>query len=250
MKISVITVVLNNRECIDDCIKSVLNQTYKDTEYVIVDGGSRDGTIEIIKEHEREISQWISEPDKGIYDAMNKGIGMATGDIVGFLNADDVYYDPLVLENVTKVMEDQSVDACYSDLVYVDKYDLQKVIRYWRSCVFTDGLLKKGWIPPHPTFYVRKSIYDKYGAFDLNYPLAADFELMARFLGCHKIKAVYLPKITVRMRVGGVTNQSITNIVKQNIEILNSYKKNNITLSLTLFCTTKLLSRTKQFFSK
>lgn len=141
MKVSIITVALNNAEYIEACIQSVINQGYENIEYIVIDGGSTDGTIDIIKKYEDKINVWISEPDRGIYDAMNKGIRMATGDVVGFLNADDVYYDPSVLENVAKVMGDQSVDACYSDLVY--RYDLQKIIRYWRSCEFKDGLLKK-----------------------------------------------------------------------------------------------------------
>lgn len=250
MKISIITVSFNSAQYIEDCIKSVLSQSYKNIEYIIIDGGSTDGTVDIIKKYESKISKWISEPDRGIYDAMNKGISLATGDVIGFLNSDDVYYNSSVLENIAKLMENNLVDACYSDLVYVDKYDLKKIIRYWRSTEFNIGLLRRGWVPPHPTFYVRKFIYDKHGAFDLDYPLAADFELMVRFLNCYRIKAVYLPKITVRMRVGGATNQSIVNIVRQNFEIIRACKKNNIPLSLILFFTWKLYSRARQFFSR
>jgi len=250
MKVSVITVAFNSAEYIEHCIKSVINQSYEDIEYIIIDGGSTDGTVDIIKKFESKISKWVSEPDNGIYDAMNKGISLATGDIIGFLNSDDVYYDSSVVEHIVRLMECHSADACYSDLVYVDKHDLHKIIRYWRSCDFNEELLKRGWIPPHPTFYVRRSIYDKYGYFDLNFALAADFELISRLLICHKIKAVYLPKITVRMRRGGATNRSITNIVKQNFEIIRAYKKNNIPFSLFFFFAGKLMSRTAQFFLK
>ena len=149
MKISIITVVLNNKSYVEDCINSVLNQSYKNVEYIIVDGGSTDGTINIIMKHEKSIQIWMSELDQGIYDAMNKGIKIASGAVIGFLNADDVYYDSDLLENIASVMKNSNNDACYSDLVYVDKNNLNKVVRYWRSCEFKTGFLKKGWVPAH-----------------------------------------------------------------------------------------------------
>jgi len=247
IKISVITVVLNNKAYMSDCINSVINQTYKNYEYIIVDGKSTDGTLDIIKGCGDKISKYISEIDHGIYDAMNKGINMASGDIIGFLNADDVYYDSNVLENVVLVMSDQKVDACYSDLLYVKKENLDKVIRYWRSSTFSSGLFKKGWVPAHPTFFVRKKIYEQYGFFDLDYKLAADFELMVRFLEREKINVRYIPKVFVKMRIGGSTNKSIINIVKQNIEIFRACKKNNVEISPILFLINKSISRLKQF---
>lgn len=247
MKISIITVTLNSVEYIEDCIKSVISQDYKDVEYIIIDGGSTDGTIEIIKRYRNKILIWISEPDRGIYDAMNKGISMATGDVVGFINADDVYYGTDVLKSIASFMSDSNIDACYSDLIYVDKKDLNNVVRYWRSCPFVPGLINKGWVPAHPTFYVRRKVYDQYGGFDLKYQLAADFELMARFLENYGIRAIYVPKIFVKMRVGGATNKSVRNIVKQNMEIFHACKKNNIKISIPLFLINKLISRLNQF---
>ncbi len=248
MKISIITVVLNNAEYIEECIKSVLDQTYKNIEYIVVDGGSTDGTVEIIKKYENKIAKWISEPDRGIYDAMNKGIQLASGDVVGILNSDDVYYDESVLQCIAKVMENQSVDACYSDLVYVDRGDLQKIVRYWKSCDFRYELLKKGWIPPHPTFYVRKYVYNKYGFFDTSYRLAADYELMVRFLTFYKINVRYIPIVAVKMRLGGVTSKSIRNIVKQNVEILRACRKNKIKVLPLQFFANKFFYRLKQLY--
>ncbi len=156
MKISIITVVKNNKLDINDCINSVLRQTHSNVEYIIIDGGSTDGTVDIIKKYESRIAKWISETDHGIYDAMNKGIRMATGDLIGFLNADDVYCDSGVLKNIALVMVDQDVDACYSDLVYVDRHDLNKVVRYWRSRGFNSGSFKKGWVPALTLFCEKK----------------------------------------------------------------------------------------------
>lgn len=250
MKISIITVVLNNSSYIEDCIISVLDQTFKDIEYIIIDGGSTDGTIDIIKKYEKKISKWMSEPDNGTYDAMNKGIKHAKGDIIGFLNADDIYYNDDVLERVVSVLEDSRIDACYADLVYVDKQDTEQVIRYWHSQQFKPGLFKKGWVPPHPTFFVKKKIYDHCGGFDLKYKLAADFELMARFLEYYKINVYYVPEIFVKMRLGGVTNKSIFNIIKQNFEIIDACKKNNIEVFIPMFLINKFFSKIKQFYLK
>ena len=247
MKISVITVTLNNAEYLEDCIKSVLGQDYENIEYIIVDGGSIDGTFDIIKKYEDKIDIWISEPDKGIYDAMNKGIRMATGDVVGILNADDVFYGTDVLTSIAAVMSDFDIDACYSDLIYVDRKNINKVVRYWRSSPFVSGLFKEAWVPPHPTFYVRRRVYDQYGVFDLKYKLAADFDLMLRFLENYRIKAVYVPKVFVKMRIGGVTNKSIWNILQQNYEILRSCKINNIKIFPPTFLMNKFIVRFNQF---
>lgn len=247
MKISIISVVLNNKDLIEDCINSVLSQTYDNIEYIIIDGGSTDGTIDVIKKYDNKIARWVSEPDKGIYDAMNKGIRMATGDVVGILNADDTYYSTDVLNDIATCMSDIKIDACYSDLVYVDPKNVNRIIRYWKSCSFVPGLFKQAWVPPHPTFFVRKRKYDQYGVFDLQYRLAADFELMARFLEKYGIQVAYIPKIFVKMRVGGATNKSLVNIIKQNYEILQACKKNNIKISLPIFMMHKFISRFNQF---
>ena len=169
-------------------------QSNNNFEHLIVDGGSTDGTVAFIREWNKHPIRLISDPDKGIHDAMNKGIRLAIGDIIGILNSSDLYYDSHVLENVSKVMSNLSIDACYADLIYVDQSNLKKIIRYWKASVFKKGLFKKGWVPPHPTFFVRRSIYEKYGLFYLNYFLAADFDLMARLLERVQIKSFYVPK--------------------------------------------------------
>jgi glycosyltransferase involved in cell wall biosynthesis len=249
MKVSIVTVTLNNAEYTEDCIKSVISQDYKDIEYIIIDGGSRDGTIEIIKRYEDKIAKWISEPDQGIYDAMNKGIRMASGEVVGILNSDDMYYNPSVLKKVKTIMDNPTTDACYGDLIYVERNNINSVVRYWKSSQYENTLLKKGWILPHPTFFVRKNIYEKYGVFDLTYPLAADYELIVRFLSKFKIRAKYIPEIMIKMRSGGVTNKSLINICKQNMEILNALQKNKINISCLSFFFSKLMSRYRQYTS-
>lgn len=249
-KISIITAVLNGRATLESCIQSVLSQQYPNIEHIIIDGGSTDGTLDIIQKYNNDVAYWVSEPDHGIYDAMNKGIRLASGEIVGILNADDCYFDQNVLKKVSDVMNDPSIDACYSDLVYVDMKDLNKVVRYWRSRHFEHGLFEKGWVPAHPTFFVRKKTYDNYGMFDLNYKLAADFELLARFLVYYRIKTAYVPRIFVKMRLGGATNKSVANIVKQNSEIVQACRKNKIKISVPLFLMRKFLSRLHQFYIK
>ena len=247
MKISIITACYNSEKTIEDTILSIAGQKAPQIEHIIIDGGSTDRTLEIIEFYEEKISRVISEPDNGIYDAMNKGISITSGDIIGILNSDDVYADNKVLENVASAFADKSVGACYADLIYVEKNNLNKSVRYWKSCDYKDGLLQRGWIPPHPTFFARKGVYDSFGCFDLDYELAADFELMMRFIGKHKINSIYIPKVFVIMRLGGATNKSIKNIIKQNIEIFKSYKKNNIKFMLFLFLMSKLINRASQF---
>ncbi|WP_035242063.1 glycosyltransferase family 2 protein [Desulfobacter vibrioformis] len=254
MKISIVTVVYNNKASIQNAMDSVLSQEYDDIEYIIVDGSSTDGTVEVIKEAVKKYPEgsikFISEKDDGIYDAMNKGIGLTTGDVVGLLNSDDVYADNLVLKKIAGIFANPSIDICYADLVYVDKFNLNKVIRYWKSCDYRDGLLRKGWVPPHPTFFVSRKIYDKYGMFDLDYKLASDFELMVRFLGKYKIPSVYIPNVLVKMRLGGTTNKNIKNIIKQNLEIYRAGKKNNVHISPLSLTFKKGLNRIIQFVSK
>ncbi|MDI6741566.1 MAG: glycosyltransferase family 2 protein [Smithella sp.] len=249
-KISIITVCRNSETTIRETLESVASQSYKNIEHIVVDGGSVDGTLTVLREWKKYSVRLVSEPDEGIYDAMNKGIGMATGDIIGIINSDDIYSDAGVLEKVISVMQDNAVDACYADLIYVDKNKSDRIIRYWKSCAFEKGLFADGWMPPHPTFFTRRSVYDKYGLFDLKYSLAADFELMARLMEKYKIKSVYIPEIFIKMRYGGVSNRSMLNIVKQNIQIYQACRENNLPVSLSKFLLNKLLSRTRQYYSK
>jgi glycosyltransferase involved in cell wall biosynthesis len=250
MKVSIITAVLNNSDYVGDCIQSLLGQTYRNIEYILVDGGSTDGTLQIIKKYENEISKWISEPDNGLYDAMNKGIALATGEVIGLLNADDVYADNMVLKKIAGVFTDISIDGCYGDLVYVDKYNLNRIVRYWKSCAYQDGLFCNGWAPPHPTFFVRRKVYEKYGVFDLSYSMGNDVDLMMRFLSKYKMKAVYIPDILVKMRVGGVSNRNFLNIVRQNMELFRAGKKNDIKIFPPGFIFRKIIARISQYTSK
>lgn len=248
MKISVITVCYNSALTIKDTLESVALQSYKDVEHLIVDGGSTDGTLEIIRAWRGHPVRLISESDEGIYDAMNKGLALATGDVVGCLNSDDFYADSSVLVKIANAFQDESVDACYGDLVYVSQ-DARRVVRYWKSKPFIKGSFAKGWCPAHPTFYVRKSVIDRLGSFDRSFKLAADMELMMRYLERERIRTVYIPDVLVRMRVGGATNQSWKNIVQQNREIFVALQKNGVQFSKPLFLIKKVKNRLGQFIA-
>lgn len=228
MKVSIITAVLNRADTIEDCIRSIQSQTYEDIEHIIVDGGSTDGTLEIIKKYHDRIAKMVSEPDNGIYYALNKGLELATGDIIGLLHADDIYTSETVLEKVVDVFTKYDVDSCYGDLVYVDKYNTDKVIRYWKSLEYKHGSFKFGWHPPHPTFFVKKEIYEKYGFFKTDFKIASDYELMLRLLEKHKISTYYIPEVLVKMRCGGESNSSLKNIIYQTWEDYRAWKVNGL----------------------
>jgi glycosyltransferase involved in cell wall biosynthesis len=247
-KITVITVCYNSASTIGDTLRSIASQSYKDLEHLVIDGGSTDGTLEIVRAWEGHRLRLVSEPDEGIYDAMNKGLALAAGGIVGFLNADDFYADQTVLEQIANVFQDEKVDACYADLVYVSQ-DNRRVVRYWESKPFTKGDFALGWCPAHPTFYVRKSVVDRNGCFDKSFRLAADAELMMRYLEREEIRSTYKPGVWVRMRLGGQTNQSLSNVVRQNKEVLRALRKNGVPFSTTLFAATKVANRVRQFFT-
>ena len=191
--VSIVTIVYNNAEYIKDAIQSVLSQDYPHIEYVVIDGGSTDGTIEIVEDYLEQISILLSEPDEGIYDAMNKGIQASTGDIIGFLNSDDFYPSRSVIKRVVETLKNPSLMACFGDLCYVDRNDVSRIVRYWKSSRFVPSLFSKGWCPPHPTFFVRRCIYDQYGGFNLSYKIAADVELMMRFMEHCYIPVLYIP---------------------------------------------------------
>jgi glycosyltransferase involved in cell wall biosynthesis len=248
MKISIITVCYNSAETIADTIVSVASQQYINREHIVVDGASRDSTMDIVK-NATGITRFVSESDRGIYDAMNKGLKLVSGDVVGFLNADDFYYNDTVLNQVVEVFKDSTVQACYADLVYVDQKDTSRIIRYWKSRDFEPGLFKRGWMPAHPTFFVRRSVYDALGGFDLQFPRQADFELTMRFLEIHRLKSVYVPRLWVKMRTGGASNNSIRGVIKGNIEAYRACRLHGLGIS-PLFIPRKILSRLPQFFCK
>jgi len=227
IKVSIITVVLNGRDTIKNTIESVVSQSHNSIKYIVIDGGSTDGTIEIINKYLDRISVFISEPDKGIYDAMNKGIKLATGDIVGILNSDDFYIDEFVIEKVIKEFDEKGVDSVYADLVFVNPNNLEKTVRYYDSSQFNPSRFAYGWTPAHPTFFVKKEIYDKYGVFRTDFKIAADFDILARFLYTHKISYSYMQEVLVKMRVGGVST-SFSSVWINNIEALKACKNNGI----------------------
>ena len=229
MKISIITVVYNNEKTIKDAMQSVLRQTYKNIEYVIIDGKSKDNTVNLINEYKEELGYFISEKDNGLYDAMNKGIQATTGDVIGILNSDDLYQD---LDVIAAVMErfndDPELDILYGDLVYVKSDDTSKVVRNWKSKSYYNNFFEDANVPPHPSLFVRSKVYKEAGLFDLQYKLAADYELMLRMFKKHNFKSKYLNRLIIKMRLGGATNQSFSNIVNQNIEILKAWKNNGL----------------------
>lgn len=246
MKISIITAVFNAAGTIEDTLLSVARQTYPDVEHIVVDGRSTDATLEIVKRHQAKLAKVVSEPDNGVYDAMNKGLALASGEVVGFLNADDVYMHPEVLAKVAAIMADPAVDGCYADLVYVDRERTSRVVRHWTSRDYVPGLFEKGWMPAHPTFFVRKSVYEKLGGFNLRYRMQADFDLALRFMSIHGIQTRYVPEVWVRMRMGGMSNNSVRNMVRGNIEAYAACRTNGLNVP-PWFILTKVLSRVPQF---
>ncbi|NRD20827.1 glycosyltransferase [Winogradskyella eckloniae] len=249
MKISIITATYNSASTIQTCMESVLNQSYDNIEYIIVDGGSTDQTLNFIKEKVKINTQikWSSEPDKGIYDALNKGIAKSTGDVVGFVHSDDFLADNAIIENIVKAFKQENVDGVYGNLHYVALDNTNKVIRNWVSEKFELRLLKKGWMPAHPTLYLKKKIYQDNGAFNLGYKIAADYDFILRIFKQPQLKFFYLPKTIVKMRVGGASNRSLKNIIQKTKEDYKAVKVNEIGSWITIFF--KNASKMKQFIS-
>lgn len=247
MKISVITAVFNNRDTIAGALDSVLAQSHPEVELIVIDGGSTDGTLEVLGGYGDKISVLVSEPDRGIYDALNKGLRLATGEVVGFLHSDDVFADADSLARVASGFLSEEIDAVYGDLVYVRRDNPQQVVRYWRAGTFTKGRLREGWMPPHPTFYVRRVVYADLGGFDTRYRIAADYDCMLRFLS-RGIKTVYVPQVLVKMRLGGASNRSFKNILQKSREDYRALKANHVGGLGTLVC--KNFSKLPQFLRR
>ena len=247
MKVSIITIAYNSAETIEDTINSIVTQNYSNLEYIIIDGGSTDKTLSIVDKFKDSITTIISEPDKGIYDAMNKGVQNATGDIVGILNSDDIYANKKVVTHIVKAIGTK--DSIYADLMYVDRDNTDKVTRYWKSGKYRKGIFKSGWMPPHPTFFIKKSCYNQYGTYNLQLKSAADYELMLRMLHKHNISVAYLPEVITKMRVGGQSNATLVNRIKANKEdklawSINDLKPGPLTLIM------KPVRKISQFFKK
>jgi len=229
LKVSIITVCYNSATTIEDTIQSIVGQSHPNIEYLVIDGGSTDGTLKIIEKYKDDISTIISEKDKGMYDAINKGIGRCSGELVGILNADDFYIDTEVIAEVVAKMQAEQADSLYSDLYYVAADDTTKVIRNWVSGQYNRQKFLYGWMPPHPTFFVKRTAYEKFGKFNLALKSAADYELMLRFLFKNKLSVCYLPRPLVRMRVGGMSNVSLKNRIKANKEDRKAWRINGLT---------------------
>ena len=226
MKISIVVPVFNDVR-VKRALESIFAQQHDhELEIIVVDAGSTDGTFGILDAYRERLSVLISEPDEGVYDGMNKGIQLATGDIVGILNADDQYNDSLVIRDVAAVFGSEGVEVCYGNQIFTTRAG--RVIRYWKAGCFRRAKWYFGWMPPHPTFFVRRRVYERYGAFDLQYPIAADYELMLRFLFKHRTSVKYLNRVMVNMAPGGLSNRSISAVVKANIEVARAWKNNNL----------------------
>jgi len=245
MKISIITITYNSEKTLRDTMESVLNQSYKDIEYILVDGKSKDTTCDIIRSYGDRVSKFVSEKDGGLYDALNKGIRMATGDVVGFLHSDDIFASNETLKLIAEAFIKFNVDSVYGDLVYVDQEDTNKIIRFWRSHRFSRARMLTGWMPPHPTFYAKREVYENYGGFNITFRIAADYESMLRFLVRFRASTFYIPLVLIRMRVGGESNKSIKNVMRKSLEDIRAMHMNGLISFAALF--NKNASKFKQF---
>lgn len=247
LTVTIITVSFNSAQTIEDTLKSVASQSYPNIEHIIVDGGSTDQTMNIVADFPH-VAKSISEPDEGIYFAMNKGLAMASGDVIAILNADDLYADHEVIAKVAAVFKDPAIDATYADLVFVEREDVSTIFRTWKSGPFKRSSMYNGWMPPHPTFFVRRSIYENHGMFNTLLRSAADYELMLRFLLKHEINPSYIPQTIIRMRQGGKSTASVKNRIRANMEDRKAWKINGLKPHLfTLIL--KPLRKIKQFIS-
>lgn len=231
MKFSLITACYNSAATIRDTLESVAEQTHPDIEHIVVDGASADATMAIVREHGQHVAKAVSEKDSGIYNAMNKGIALATGDVIGTINSDDFYASPLAIAEVARVFGESGADCVFGDLEYVDPLDPARVRRRWRSRPYQPGAFQRGWHPAHPTFFVKRGIYERLGGFDESLRISSDFELMLRFLEAGKVSSAYLPMVLVKMRDGGVSNRTFANILRANIECYRAFGKNGLRAS-------------------
>jgi len=227
LRLSIITATYNASETLHDCLECIAKQSV-DVEHILVDGASTDSSMKIIDAHKERLAHVVSEPDEGIYDAMNKGLKLASGDVIGILNADDFYSSGDTLVKVLGIFDEPDIEACYGDLVYVDGQNIDKIVRFWRSGNFNLNKFYWGWMPPHPTFFVRRSVYERYGFFNLELGSAADYEIMLRFLLKHQVKVAYIPEVLVHMRTGGVSNVSLRNRMKANQMDRMAWKVNGL----------------------
>ncbi|MDM3003067.1 glycosyltransferase [Citrobacter sp. CK188] len=248
MRVSIITATYNSEKTLADTLFSLENQTYQNIEYIIVDGASKDNTLDLVREKCSRVSKIISESDKGIYDALNKGINAAAGDIIGFLHSDDMLAYDNVIENIVNAFKSSGSDAVYGDLEYVGQEDTGKRIRLWKSGIFSRNKMKLGWMLPHPSFYMKRSCYQEHGGFSLSYRISADYDSLLRYIYTKRVTVSYLPKILVKMRVGGISNRSLSTMFCKSKEDIKIMKSNGIVWPLALAF--KNLSKLPQFIKK
>ena len=251
MKISIITATYNSGKTLEVCMDSVLHQTYKDIEYILIDGKSKDDTLEVIKSKAEQHANvvYVSEPDKGIYDALNKGIAKATGDVIGFVHSDDFLADPTIISKIAEAFDSEALDGIYGNLHYVQCDDIDKIVRNWVSQPFTPRLLNRGWMPAHPTLFLKKDVYIKYGQFNLDYKIAADYDFILRVFKQEHHNFKYLPFTITKMRVGGASNRSLKNLIQKTKEDFKAANTNNIRFPIKVILQ-KNLSKIPQWFSK
>lgn len=249
MKVTIITVTKNSEKYLQTCISSVQRQKYDNIEHIIIDGNSTDNTLSIIKRNEESLSAWISEDDKGMYDAINKGMKLATGDIIGVLNSDDMLENSRVISDIVEAFLENEVSVVYGDLKYVSQHDTKKVLRVWRGKSYSRNRFFSGWMPAHPTFYVKRNLVEEFGGYENHFNTAADYEFMTRYLFHHQVSAFYLKKFFVKMRAGGQSNATIMNRIRANRRDYLAMKKNKIPFPL-LVSLLKPLSKIHQFYAR
>jgi glycosyltransferase involved in cell wall biosynthesis len=248
LTISVITAVFNRVDTIGQALESVRTQTWQGVEHIVIDGSSTDGTLQVIEEHRQRLAVFVSEPDGGIYTALNKGLALASGDVIGIMHSDDFYADNAVLERVACAFSDPLVGGVYGDLDYVARGDPSRIIRRWRAGVYTPYRLAWGWMPPHPTLYLRRSVMAKWGGFDTSMRIAADYDLMLRYLGRAQVRLAYIPEVLVKMRVGGESNRSLSHVWRKSREDYIALRRNRVGGVCSLVW--KNLSKVPQFFRR
>jgi len=248
MKFSIVTAVFNSAETIADTVTSVQSQNYSNIEHIIQDGGSSDGTLDVIRRLDSPLTKLVSQQDAGIYDAINKGISRATGDVIGLMHSDDFFAHDRVLERIAGFFDGQAIDGVYGDLDYVSASDTRKVRRHWRSGPYRASLLSRGWMPPHPTLYLRREVYDRWGLYDTKFDIAADYDAILRYLHRGNIRLAYIPEVLVKMRTGGESNRSLARILHKSREDYRAIRRNDIGGLATL--TMKNASKLVQFVQR
>jgi glycosyltransferase involved in cell wall biosynthesis len=249
MKITIITACLNAHETLESCFASVVAQRNVEIEHILIDGGSTDGTLDVIDKYSDHIARVVSGPDNGIYDAMNKGLRLATGDVIGILNADDMYFNEYCLQTVVDEFERSQAASVFGDLVYIRPDNLDRVVRYYRSNHFSINHFARGWMPAHPTFFVKRACYERYGLFKTDYRIAADYELLVRFLAKHNVSYSYIPKVLVKMRTGGVSTRSLVSNYILNREIVRACRENGVETNIFIVLS-KYFTKILQLFQK